>query len=68
MKYDAYPNTYARIKKYVSDNGMTLEAFADDLGMSRQSLQNKHEGKTPLGFEEARKIADYLRISLNDYS
>ena len=69
MKYDAYPNTFELLKKRVRENGTTLCAVSlDELGFSRQTLRNKMIGKTPLFFDEAKAIAKYLGISLNDFS
>ena len=69
MRYDAYPDTYEKLRNLASESGMTLDAFSQKhFGFTRQTLLNKFSGKTPLFFDEAKKAAAILEISLNDFS
>lgn len=48
------------LKTEMERNNYTIEKLADVLGIHRNTMMNKLEGKTPLSFEEAQELKEKL--------
>lgn len=52
-------------REYARDNGVTLEAIADKLEISRVALSQKLNGRTPFKLHEAFALADLIGFDVN---
>ena len=55
-----------RIKKYAKDNNTTREALANGIGISRSSLYDKINERSPWTLDEAIAMADFMGCSVQD--
>ena len=55
-----------KLKQLLQEQGYTQEAFADLIGVSRESVKNWIRGKCRPGLKMTNKIADTLGIDVED--
>ena len=55
------------IEHYKVDSGKTNDDIARTLGVTRATLWSKIRGLTPINFEQAKRLADMLGMSLEDF-
>lgn len=54
------------IEHYKVDSGKTSFEIAEMLGVSRQTLDSKIQGNTPINFKQAKTLADMLGMTLDE--
>lgn len=54
------------IEHHKIDTDMTSQEIADALGVSRQTLDQKVQGVTPINFKQAKMLADMLGMTLDE--
>lgn len=54
------------IEHYKVDSGKTSGEIAELLGVSRQTLDSKIQGMTPINFKQAKLLADMLNMTLDE--
>jgi DNA-binding XRE family transcriptional regulator len=54
------------IEHYKVDSGKTSAEIAEMLGVSRQTLDSKIQGTTPINFKQAKTLADMLGMTLDE--
>lgn len=55
-----------KVNQYVETHDTNREEIASQLGMNRQSLYNKLNGKTEFTMEEAYKLSRMLGITVDE--
>lgn len=55
-----------KLRAKIVENGYTLYAFADEIGISRQSLSNKIHGKHNFSASEIVKCCETLKIARSE--
>ena len=55
------------VADYVKANGMTFDAIAKKLGITRVSLWQKLNGKREFKLSEAYALADILGVSVDEF-
>lgn len=56
----------ASVEAYVSQHGVTKDAVAQAIGISRSSLYDKLSGKRPWMLAEVIDLASYMGCTVND--
>lgn len=59
-------NLSEKVNEYAEKNGVTRDALADRLGMSRSSFFNKVRGSYEFNLSEAYALSRILGISLDE--
>lgn len=57
---------FRKLKGILTMNGMTQQDLANLLGLSASTLNFKINGKTEFTLNEAKKISDYFKMSIED--
>lgn len=55
-----------QVKKYALENGVTIQAVCDAIGVCRTSLYMKLNGDTEFRLGEAARLAEVLGISIDE--
>lgn len=59
-------NLSEKVNEYAETNGVTRDALADSLGMSRSSFFNKLRGSYEFRLSEAHALSRILGVSLDE--
>jgi transcriptional regulator with XRE-family HTH domain len=52
---------FRNLKGEIVRAGLTQEKFADEIGISRNTMSNKLKGKHPFNLVEIKKILEYFK-------